>query len=130
MSFDRFGREESGVSAVEFALLSPAFFLILFGVVDAGQSVWAQMSLEHAVESAAHCASLRASNCVAPTDIQSYAVSQAPGMALSPSVFSYSTPACGAQVTATYVYYYLSSGFPNSYMTLTATSCLPFASAA
>ena len=128
MSIDRFQRHNGGVSAVEFALLSPIFFLLLFAVVDAGQWVWAQMSLEHAVETAARCASLRASNCVATSDIQSYAVSQAPGLGFSPTVFSYATPACGAQVTASYNYYFMSAAFPTAFTTLTAAACLPFAS--
>ena len=121
-------RDTAGVSAVEFALLSPVFFLLMFAVIDAGQLVWTQMSLEHAVESAARCASLRSSNCATETQIQSYASAQAPGLGLPPSTFSYSTPGCGSQVTASFRYYFLSSAFPSSYTTLTATSCLPFAS--
>ena len=128
MSWRSLLRDKAGVSAVEFALLSPVFFLLVFAVMDAGELVWTQISLEHAVESAARCASLRSSNCTTVTGIQSYASAQAPGLGLSPSVFSYSTPSCGPQVTASYTYYYLSTAFPSSYTTLTATSCLPFAS--
>ena len=121
----RFLHDGSGSSAVEFAMLSPIFFGIAFGVIDAGRLAWTQMTIEHAVESAARCASLQSSDCTSASQIQSYATTQAPGLGLSASVFSYSTPSCGAQVAASYKYYYLSPAFPRSYSTITAQACLP-----
>jgi Flp pilus assembly protein TadG len=127
MTIQRFFRDRAGSSAVEFALLSPVFFAIAFGIVDAGRLVWTQMSIEHAVESAARCASIQSTNCTTAPDVQTYAATQAPGLGLSPSAFSYSTPSCGSLVSATYRYYYLSAAFPGSYSTLTAQSCVPVA---
>ncbi len=46
----RFLHDGSGSSAVEFAMLSPIFFGIAFGVIDAGRLAWTQMTIEHAVE--------------------------------------------------------------------------------
>jgi Flp pilus assembly protein TadG len=40
MSARRGLADAAGVSAVEFALLSPVLFLLAFGVIDAGRIVW------------------------------------------------------------------------------------------
>ena len=125
MSARRFIYDAAGTSAVEFAILAPIFFAITFGVIDAGRLVWTQMSMEHAVESAARCASIQSADCVTVSQIQSYAAAQTPGLGLPTSAFSYTTPTCGSQVAATYRYYYLSAAFSNSYSTLTAQSCIP-----
>jgi hypothetical protein len=88
------------------------------------------MTLEHAVESAARCAALRSASCSTAANVQAYAVGQAPGLGAGASVFSYATPACGAQVSASFTYYFAGAAFPDAAMTLTASSCLPFASPA
>lgn len=123
----RFLRDQAGAVAVEFATLAPIFFAMTFGAIDAGRLVWTQISIEHAVESAARCASLGSTNCATASQVQTYAAAQAPGLGLSPSAFTYSTPTCGSQVSATYNYYYLSAAFPSSYKTITAQACAPVA---
>ncbi len=125
MNFRRLFRNDDGATAVEFAMLAPLFFAMAFGVIDAGRLVWTQMTLEHAVESAARCAGLQSSNCSSAALVQSYAASQAPGLGISSAAFSYSATTCGAQVSATYTYYYLSRAFPGSSSTLKAQYCMP-----
>jgi Flp pilus assembly protein TadG len=126
MSVRRLLRNDDGATAVEFAMLAPLFFAMAFGVIDAGRLVWTQMSLEHAVEAAARCASLQSASCSSASLVQTYAASQAPGLGLPSSAFTYSSATCGAQVSATYIYYYLSSAFPG-HSTLTAQYCMPVA---
>ena len=43
-------RDNRGTSAVEFALVSPLFFLIIFGIIDLGRAYWIISSMEYAVE--------------------------------------------------------------------------------
>lgn len=49
------GRQR-GASAVEFALVAPIFFLLLFSVVDFGAMMWANLTMQHAVREGARYA--------------------------------------------------------------------------
>jgi Flp pilus assembly protein TadG len=51
----RTGRQR-GASAVEFALVAPIFFLLLFSVVDFGMMMWANLTMQHAVREGARYA--------------------------------------------------------------------------
>jgi len=48
----RLWRETRGASAVEFAMLAPALFLMVFGLYDFGRLFWIQNALEFATEQA------------------------------------------------------------------------------
>lgn len=41
-----------GTSVVEFALLAPVFFAMVFGIIDLGRAFWVLSSMEYAVEAA------------------------------------------------------------------------------
>jgi hypothetical protein len=119
-------RDQRGASAVEFALVAPVFFLMIFGIVAVGFLFWTQVGLPHGAEMAARCATANPSRC--PTNnsgaITSYAKEQALGLPLPASTFTYSMPACGNQVSATYTF-----AFPDILnlgpLTITAQSCFP-----
>jgi Flp pilus assembly protein TadG len=119
-------RDNRGTTALEFALTAPVFFLFIFGIIEFGLLLWTQLGLQHGAEMAARCASVNSTLC--PTGnastITSYAARQAFGLNLPSQTFTYSAPACGNQVSATY-----SFQFPNflklSPMTLTAQACFP-----
>jgi Flp pilus assembly protein TadG len=119
-------RDEGGATALEFALLAPVFFMLVFGIVALGMLFWTQVGLQHGVEMAARCASVNAVLCPSsnPNAITNYAMQQALGLSLPPSTFSYSTPACGNQVSGSYTF-----EFPTilnlSPLTMTAQSCFP-----
>ncbi|RZT42926.1 TadE/TadG family type IV pilus assembly protein [Cupriavidus agavae] len=49
-------RRHRGASAVEFALVAPIFFLLLFSIVDFGAMMWANLTMQHAVREAARYA--------------------------------------------------------------------------
>lgn len=63
--------------------------------------LWAQNSLQFAVEQAARCAAIDKTSCGTTAQIQSYAAGKAYGLNLSSSVFTVSNPACGTQISAT-----------------------------
>jgi Flp pilus assembly protein TadG len=116
--------DRRGATAVEFALILPPFLLLLLGVVEFGRALWTQSALHFAVEEAARCATVDATNCATATQVQTFAVSRAAGVGLTNAVFTLTTPACGNQVAASYPFpFVLANMFPN--VTLTARSCFP-----
>lgn len=126
MTLVRICRDERGASALEFALTAPAFFLFLFGIIELGLVFWTQIGLQHGAEMAARCATINTTLCpnTNPDAITSYATQQAYGLSVPPSTFTYSTPACGNQVSASYIFTFpaLPSLRP---ITLTAQACFP-----
>jgi Flp pilus assembly protein TadG len=119
-------RDERGTTALEFAILAPVFFLIIFGIIAFGLLFWTQVGLQHGAEMAARCASTNTTLC--PNGNQSavtnYAMQQALGLSLPASTFTYITRDCGNQVSATYTFV-----FPDilnlSPLKLTALACFP-----
>ena len=49
-------QRQRGASAVEFALVAPLFFLLLFSIVDFGAMMWANLTMQHAVREGARYA--------------------------------------------------------------------------
>ncbi|WP_271525912.1 TadE/TadG family type IV pilus assembly protein [Bradyrhizobium sp. CCBAU 53380] len=117
-------RDNRGASALEFALTAPVFFLFIFGIIEFGLLFWAQLGLQHGTEMAARCASVNPTLCSTSDAITSYAAQQAFGVGLPAQTFTYSRPACGNQVSASYAFQ-----FPEvlnlSPLTLTAQACFP-----
>jgi len=117
-------RDESGASALEFALTAPAFFLFIFGIIEAGLLFWTQTGIQHGAEMAARCASINSTLCPNPNAITSYAAQQSFGLTLSTSTFTHSTPACGNQIDANYTFHWPPIfGLPS--LNLTARACFP-----
>ena len=124
--------DESGANAVEFALVAPLLIGLLFGIFEFGQAIWTQGVLDYAVEQAARCASINTTTCGSSAAIKTYASQQTSPLNLAASVFSASTPTCGNQVTASYVFSFVgtlplinsTALFPTS-VTLTSSSCYP-----
>ena len=119
-------RDEQGASALEFALTAPVFFILIFGIIELGLMLWTQFGLQHGAEMAARCASINATLCPTsdPSAITNYVTQQAYGLPVLASSFSYSAPACGNQVNASYLF-----RFPEIMnmgpLTLTAQACFP-----
>jgi Flp pilus assembly protein TadG len=121
-------RDERGATALEFAILAPVFFLIIFGIIAVGLLFWTQVGLQHGAEMAARCASINTTLCPNgnPSAVRNYAMQQALGLSLPASTFNLTTPPppCGNQVSATYTFV-----FPDilnlSPLTLTALACFP-----
>lgn len=95
----RLGR--GGSALVEFALVLPAFLLIVLGLVYFSLLVWVHGSLQYATEDAARCARVRTDICTDAASTAAYARARYFGMG-QPS-FSYAKETCGHQVTATVV---------------------------
>ena len=124
MKFTRIWRDDSGATALEFALTAPVFFLFLFGIIEFGLLFWTQLGLQHGTEMAARCASVNPTLCPSSDAVATYAAQQAFGLNLPSQTFTYATSACGNRVSANYVFQ-----FPEvlnlSPWTLTAQACFP-----
>ena len=115
-------RCERGGTAVEFALLLPAFASLIVGTLYAGLAVYSAAGLHSAVEQAARCYSVNATTCGSSSAAVTYAQSQYRGIN-SPS-FTASTASCGHQVSGS-VTVGLNDMFANLSIPLTATACFP-----
>jgi Flp pilus assembly protein TadG len=112
-----------GTAALEFAILSPVFLLIVVGGINLALLLFSAGSLHYAVEEAARCASVKTTTCASSTSIQAYAQSKYFGPAISP-IFTYATASCGKSVsaTATFVWH---TGVREISVPLSATACFP-----
>jgi Flp pilus assembly protein TadG len=116
-------RNIAGGTAVETALLLPAFLTMILGGIAAGSIGFTVSSLNYAVEAAARCASVQTTVCTSSTAITTYAASKYSGPRVSP-VFTYSTSGCGHTVSARATFSLnLVPQLLN--LPLTATSCYP-----
>ena len=76
------GVQDRGATAVEFALLLPLLLLIVFGIIDFGRALNAQVTLTQAAREGARLASLAGAT---QTTVQSRAVTAATGLGLAAS---------------------------------------------
>jgi Flp pilus assembly protein TadG len=118
-------RARLGATAVEFAFVLPAFVLVVFGIEEVGRLFWTQGALQYAVEQAARCAAVNSATCGTSAQIKAYAASQTPGMTISSSDFTASSPSCGHQVQASYAFTSLVPQLVPLSVTLSVQSCHP-----
>jgi Flp pilus assembly protein TadG len=117
-------RNRDGNTAVEFALIMPALFSFLVGIMFVGLALWRQNALDYSVAEAARCASDASSTCGTSTQITAYAAGVSGGN-FDSAVFTYTAPtagSCGYLVTASYP---MSVPYLNLSMTLTSRACWP-----
>lgn len=115
--------DRRGSSAVEFAMILPAFVILLFGIMEFGRLLWTQNALHYAVEEAARCYTVATATCSDATHAKSFAASRS-GLTFSNSTFTISSPSCGNQVSASYPFTLLVPYLQRT-ITLTAQSCYP-----
>ena len=75
-------RDVRGVTAVEFALVAPAFLLMVLALFQCGLLLWTQVALQHGAEMAARCATTNTLICGTSSDIQKFAVKNTYGLSL------------------------------------------------
>jgi Flp pilus assembly protein TadG len=59
----RFGRNESGASALEFALLAVPLLLIIFGTIEYGRALWTQQAMQSLAIETARCIGVASTDC-------------------------------------------------------------------
>lgn len=115
---------EAGNALVQFALVIPAFVMLIFGVIEIGRGLWLQNALHYATEQAARCASVNSSVCGDNSSVGSYGASVS-GANIPAAAFSLDdTQICGNLVKAQYT---INLNIPYRPMTwtLSAQSCFP-----
>jgi Flp pilus assembly protein TadG len=117
--------DRRGVAAVEFAFILPALILLLVGTMETGRLIWTQSVLHYAVEHAARCAAVDVNNCATTAQVQNYAIAMASPVPIPAADFTVTTPACGAQVAASYPFQTVVANLLPYNITLSAQSCFP-----
>ena len=122
LEFANLWADDRGTTAVEFAILAPAFVLLLVGAIFICLGLFVVGSLNYAVEEGARCASVKTTVCSdAPTTV-SYTQKQYFGS--STPVFTYATGACGNLVSGS-VTYVANLGITKVSVPVTASACFP-----
>lgn len=130
-------RDRRGVTAVEFALVAPAFMMFMFLIIDGARAVWTYQTLQEVATSTARCAALGVTGCKTASEVQSYAVARAAatGVPLATSAVTLTSAAtCSSVAGMTKVA--IASSYqgattkllPSSVSTLSTESCFPTAS--
>jgi hypothetical protein len=96
--------DRRGAALAETAIVMPIFVLLIFGIIESGLLMFAQLSLDNAVGAAARCAAVNPNLCGTRALTETYALSQTVGL---PPVanFTAQNPPCNngsAQVLASY----------------------------
>ena len=119
----RFARARQGGAAVEYAIVLPAFIVLLVGAFGAANLGFAINSLHYAVEDGARCAAVKTTICTDGPSTVTYAQSRYSGPQISPT-FAYSASGCGHTVSATGAYQFM-LGLTTLNVPLSASACYP-----
>lgn len=114
--------DESGTAAVEFAMVLPAFAILIVGSIWTAQLLFETSSLRYAVEAAARCAAVNTTTCSSTSTTQTFAAGKYYGPSYPAPTFVASATACGQTVTGT-VTYVLNTGVTSISIPLSATAC-------
>jgi len=115
--------DEGGATAIEFSIVGPVFLLMMIGAAYACMLLFAQSSLQYAVEAGARCASVQTTVCTDSSTTTAAALAGYNGPIINPG-FTYATAACGHQVSST-VNFGFNAGYFNATIPLSATACYP-----
>ena len=109
-------RANRGQSLVEFALIAPLFFLLVFGIIDLGRVFWVEITLQNAMRVAGRYAVTgnKISGQSRVNSIQTVAAKAAVGLNVSQIVIT--STAGGTGVNA--------AGYPNDTVTISLTTTL------
>jgi Flp pilus assembly protein TadG len=115
----------AGSASVDAALGLPILLMFLFGITEISRGMWIQTNVQQAVEAAARCAAINTTTCDTAANIKTYAAGQIHAYTVASSNFSYATPACGKEVSATVPFQSAVTGIVGIEVNLTAKSCYP-----
>lgn len=120
---DRLARHDRGNTAVEFALILPAFLMVLLGGFYLALLAFAASSMQYAVEAGARCASVNTTVCTNSTTTIAYARARFSAGGATP-IFTSTTATCGHRVTGSMTYP-LRTGLATINVPLSSAACFP-----
>ena len=121
--------DNRGGTAVEFALLAPAFLTMLIGTVMMAMMMFSNSSLHFAVQAAARCASVKTTVCTNAASTTAFAATNYFGATSAPSFTCTGrtcggTAACGNKVTGQ-ISFTFEVGMARYVTPLRADACFP-----
>jgi Flp pilus assembly protein TadG len=119
----RYLKDENGTGAAEFALVVIPFMALVMGIIGVSTMMYANHTLQYAVEAAARCFSVNAASCSTTTAAQTFATNRYSGPNIAP-VFVANTSGCGHTVTGT-ANFTLDAIVVDITVPLSATACFP-----
>jgi len=120
----RFWPDRDGGAAIEFALVLPAFLMLVVGGLFTAQLLFVESSMQYAVEEGARCASVKTTVCPDNASTLSYVQSRFDAAGSATPTFTSTTAACGHRVSAT-VTFPLDTGLAKIDVPLSASACFP-----
>jgi Flp pilus assembly protein TadG len=120
----RLKKDSRGATALEFAMILPAFIGLMVGGLYACIAVFTSASLQYAVEKAARCASVNTTTCSSSATTISYAKTAYYGPPAPAAAFTYSTAGCGNTVNGS-VNFKFDFGMKNLTVPISASACFP-----
>ena len=113
-------RSDRGVTAMEAAILLPAFIYFIFGITELSRMFWIQTTLDYAVAEATRYAIVNSGATSA--QIQAIAVTNASSIDASTSNFNVTITTAGSNITVNGTYNFTFLVIPISSKTLSSTS--------
>jgi uncharacterized membrane protein len=129
--------DRRGVTAVEFALVAPAFLMFMFLIIDGSRAVWTYQTLQRVAADTARCAALGVTGCRTSGEVQSYAVNRANGFGVPLAAGAVTlTPAATCSSVAGMTKVAITTAYqgattkllPSTLSELSTSSCFPTAS--
>ncbi|MEG3617949.1 TadE/TadG family type IV pilus assembly protein [Magnetovibrio sp. PR-2] len=127
-TFTKWRRCKKGATAVEIALLAPALFLMVYGVIETGRALWISNTLQRAAESATRYAVVNSD--ASDAQITTQAQTDATGMNSGDLTVNVTHDATGGvnfvTVEVTFDFSVMSGVVPIDDVTLSGRSRVPF----
>lgn len=117
-------RDARGTTAIEFAIVGPAFIGLVIGLIYLCMCLFAIGSVHYAVEAGARCAAVRTTQCTDTNSILAYTKSRYFGPSSTPAFTYNPTAACGRSVSGS-LDYAVDLGLKEITIPITATACFP-----
>ena len=118
------GNNRSGATAVEFAMVLPAFMLLIVGGFSTASLLYVASSMKYAVEVGARCAAVNTTVCSDSTSTVSYVKSHFSASGAATPTFTSTTAACGHNVAGN-VTYVIDTGLGKINVPVSAAACFP-----
>jgi Flp pilus assembly protein TadG len=117
-------RDERGNTAVEFAMIAPAFLMIIVGGFYVAHLAFAAGSMQYAVEAGARCASVKTTVCTNSTTTIAYAKKYFKGVGATVPTYTSTSATCGHLVSGSMSYSF-KTGIKTINVPLSAQACYP-----
>jgi Flp pilus assembly pilin Flp len=119
----RLASDQGGATALEYALVLPAFIMLLLGTISTSQLASIASSMHFAVQEAARCSAVNRTACGTASATVAYAQTRYRGPDVDP-LFVSTTDGCGHTVRAT-ASFELDVGLMTFDVPLAAEACYP-----